>query len=162
MFMYWTRSNADRIDTLTRHQMAEAYMSIRYKIGLLMLACVAVGALGSETLHGQARPPVYLIGQIDVSDPDGFAKEYLPKAREIIKAHGGRLIAAAGGAATGPQVVAVDGEAPAKRVVIYMYPSMEALQAWRNDPEYVQVRHAGEKYAVYRTFAVEGAPGSSP
>jgi uncharacterized protein (DUF1330 family) len=136
-------------------------MNVRYKIGLVMLACVAVGALGGQTLHGQTRPPVYLIGQIDISDPDGFAREYLPKAREIIKAHGGRVIAAAGGAATGPQVVAVDGEAP-KRVVIYMYPSMEALWAWRNDPAYVQVRHIGEKYATYHTFAVEGAAGSSP
>ncbi len=136
-------------------------MSVRYKIGLAMLAGVAVGALGGETLHGQVRPPAYLIGEIDVRDPDGFAKEYLPGAREIIKAHGGRLIAAGGGAATGPQVVAVDGEAP-KRVVIYMYPNIEALQAWRNDPAYVQVRHAGEKYAAYHTFAVESAAGSAP
>lgn len=118
-------------------------------------------ALGSEALHGQATPPAYLIGQIDVRDPDGYAKEYLPKAREIIKAHGGRLIAAAGAAATGSQVVAIDGEAP-RRVVIYMYPSMQALQAWRNDPAYVQVRRVGEKYAEYHTFAVEGAVGSSP
>ena len=131
------------------------------KIGLVMLACLGLGALGSEALHGQARPPAYLIGQIDVSDPDGYAKEYLPKAREIIKAHGGRLIAAAGSAATGAQVVAIDGEAP-KRVVIYMYPSMEDLQAWRNDPAYVQVRRVGEKYAKYHTFAVEGAAGTSP
>src|SRR5262245_39575944 len=135
-------------------------MSSRYRIAVTMLTCVALGALGSEALHGQARPPAYLIGQIDVSNPEGYAKEYLPKAREIIKAHGGRLIAAAGAAATGSQVVAVDGDAP-KRVVIYMYPSMEALQAWRNDPAYVQVRHAGEKYAKYNTFAVEGAAGTS-
>lgn len=136
-------------------------MSFRYKIGLVMLPCVALGALGSEALHGQTRPPAYLIGQIDVSDPDGYAKEYLPKAREIIKAHGGRLIAAAGAAATGSQVVAIDGEAP-RRVVIYMYPSMEALQAWRSDPAYAQVRRIGEQYAKYHTFAVEGAPNSSP
>src|SRR5690242_19545405 len=127
-------------------------MNPRCKIGLAMLTCVASGALGSEALHGQVKPPAYLIGQIDVSDPDGYAKEYLPKAREIIKAHGGRLIAAAGAAATGSQVVAVDGDAP-KRVVIYMYPSLEALQAWRNDPSYVQVRHIGEKYAKYNTFS---------
>jgi uncharacterized protein (DUF1330 family) len=126
-----------------------------------MFACVAFGALGSEVLHGQATPPAYLIGQIDVNDPDGYAKEYLPKAREIIKAHGGRLIAAAGAAATGSQVVAIDGQAP-KRVIVYMYPSMAALQGWRNDPAYVQVRHVGEKYAKYHTFAVEGAAGSSP
>jgi uncharacterized protein (DUF1330 family) len=132
-------------------------MSPRFKIGIAMCSCVALGALSSEALHSQARPPAYLIGQIDVSNPEGYAKEYLPKAREIIKAHGGRLVAAAGSAATGSQVVAVDGEAP-KRVVIYMYPSMEALLAWRNDPAYVQVRHVGEQYATYHTFAVEGAP----
>jgi len=135
-------------------------MHARYRIGLVILTCSAAGALGGEALHGQARPPAYLIGQIDVSDPDGYAREYLPKAREIIKAHGGRLVAVAGAATTGSRVVAVDGDAP-KRVVIYMYPSMEALQAWRNDPAYVQVRRVGEKYAKYHTFAVEGAAGSS-
>jgi uncharacterized protein (DUF1330 family) len=124
------------------------------KIGLVMLTCTAAGALGSEALHSEARPPAYLIGQIDVTDPDGYAKEYLPKAREIIKAHGGKLVAA-----TGSQVVAIDGNPP-KRVIIYMYPSMEALQAWRNDPAYVQIRAIGEKYATYHTFAVE-APAAN-
>lgn len=126
------------------------------KMGLVVLTGIAVGALGSEALHGQTRPPAYLIGQIDVSDPAGYARDYLPRAREIIKAHGGQLVASAGAAATGSQVVAIDGDAP-KRVVIYRYPSMEALLAWRNDPAYVQVRHVGEKYAKYNTFAVEGA-----
>jgi uncharacterized protein (DUF1330 family) len=135
-------------------------MSARFKIGVAMLTCVALGALGSRALRAQASSPAYLIGQIDVSDPDGYAREYLPRAREIIKAHGGRLVAAAGAAATGSQVVAVDGEAP-KRVVIYVYPSMDALQAWRNDPAYEQVRRVGEKYAKYHTFAVEGASASS-
>ncbi|WP_229161561.1 DUF1330 domain-containing protein [Bradyrhizobium brasilense] len=125
-------------------------------MALVMLSCTAIGALGTEALHGEARPPAYLIGQIEVTDPDGYAREYLPKAKEIIKAHGGKLIAAAGAAATGSQVVAVDGDPP-KRVVIYMYPSMEALWAWRHDPAYVQVRAVGEKYARYHTFAVEGS-----
>ena len=129
------------------------------KLSLIMLACVAAGALGSRALQGQERPPAYLIGQIDVSDPEGYANEYLPKAREIIKAHGGRLIASGGAAASGSQVIAVDGEAP-KRVIIYMYPSLEALLAWRNDPAYVEVRRIGEKYASYHTFAVQGAPPS--
>ncbi|MGV7216720.1 DUF1330 domain-containing protein [Bradyrhizobium sp. UFLA05-112] len=126
------------------------------RIGLVMLTCTVLGAFGSEALHSEAAPPAYLIGQIDVTDPDGYAKEYLPKAREIIKAHGGKLVAAAGAAATGSQVVAVDGNPP-RRVVIYVYPSMEALRAWRNDPAYVQVRAVGEKYATYHTFAVEGS-----
>jgi len=135
-------------------------MNNRYKTGLIVLACTDVGAFGSEALHSQARQPAYLIGQIDVTNPDGYASEYLPKAREIIKAHGGKLVAAAGAAATGSQVVAVDGDPP-KRVVIYMYPSIEALQAWRNDPAYVKVRAIGEKYATYHTFAVEGTLANS-
>ena len=130
-------------------------MNSRCKIGLVMLTCTAVGAFGSQALHSEAGPPAYLIGQIDVTNPDGYAKEYLPKAREIIKAHGGTLVAAAGAAATGSQVVAIDGTPP-KRVVIYRYPSMVALQAWRHDPAYVQVRAVGERYATYHTFAVEG------
>ena len=130
-------------------------MNARCRLGILMSTCFVAGALGANALHGETKPPAYLIGQIDVTDPDGYAKEYLPKAREIIKAHGGKLVAAAGAAATGPQVVAVDG-APPKRVVIYVYPNLEALQAWRNDPAYVKVRAVGEKYATYHTFAVEG------
>ena len=73
----------------------------------------------------------------------------------MIKAHGGRLVAAEGAAGAGPQVIAIDGEAP-KRVVIYIYPGVDAVRAWRNDPEYEQVRKVGEKYATYRTFAIEG------
>lgn len=132
-------------------------MKTNYKIGLAvaMLASAALGGLTVEELRAQAKPPVYFIGEIDVTNPDGYAKEYLPKAREIIKAHGGRLVAAGGAAGTGPQVIAIDGEAP-KRVVIYMYPSVDAVRAWRNDPEYEQVRKVGEKYATYRTFAIEG------
>jgi uncharacterized protein (DUF1330 family) len=136
-------------------------MSGKYKIGLIMLTCAASGAFASEELHSQTKAPAFLIGQIDISDPDGYAREYLPKAREIIKSHGGRLIASGGAAANGTPVVAVDGEAP-KRVIIYMYPDMASLQAWRNDPAYVEIRRVGEKYAKYHTFAVEGAPDKSP
>jgi uncharacterized protein (DUF1330 family) len=128
---------------------------LRIGVGPGMLASAALGGLTVAQVHAQAKPPVYFIGEIDVSNPDGYAKEYLPKAREIIKAHGGRLIAAAGAAGSGPQVIAIDGEAP-KRAVIYQYPGVDAVRAWRNDPAYEQVRKIGEKYAKYRTFAVEG------
>ena len=130
---------------------------LRIGVGLGMLASAALGGLTVEQVHAQAKPPVYFIGEIDVSNPEGYANEYLPKAKEIIKAHGGRLIAAAGAGGSGVQVIAIDGEAP-KRVVIYQYPSVDAVRAWRNDPAYEQVRKIGEKYAKYRTFAVEGLP----
>jgi uncharacterized protein (DUF1330 family) len=119
-----------------------------------MMASIVAGASGVQALHAEAKPPVYFIGEIDVTNPEGYAKEYLPKAREIIKAHGGQLVASAGAAGSGNQVMPVDGEPP-KRVVIYRYPSMDAVLAWRNDPAYEAVRKVGEKYAKYRTFAVE-------
>ena len=130
-------------------------MRPRIAVALAMLAGVGAGASVVQVLHAQAKPPVYFIGEIDVTNPEGYAKEYLPKAREIIKAHGGQLVAAGGAAGSGNQVIAVDGEPP-KRVVIYRYPSVDAVHAWRNDPAYEEVRKIGEKYAKYRTFAVEG------
>jgi uncharacterized protein (DUF1330 family) len=139
----------------------ETHMTSGCRTCLAMLTCIALGALGDQALHSEARPPAYLIGQIDVSDPDGYAREYLPKAREIIKSHGGRLVAAAGAAATGSQVIAVDGNPP-ERVVIYMYPNLDALRGWRNDPDYVKVRAIGEKYAKYHTFAIEGSLANQP
>jgi len=132
-------------------------MRTEYKVTFVMLVGAVVGGLAVQGLHAQAKPPVYFIGEIDVTNPDGYANEYLPKARALIKAHGGRLVAAGGAAGTGAKVIAIDGEAP-KRVVIYMYDSIDAVHAWRNDPDYEQVRKVGEKYATYRTFAVEGTP----
>jgi uncharacterized protein (DUF1330 family) len=57
-----------------------------------------------------------------------------------MKAHGDRLVVAG---------------KPPRRAVIHQYPNMDAVRAWRNDPEYEQIRKVGEKYATYRTFAVE-------
>ena len=123
---------------------------------LLSVTAGTVLGLAASYAHDElATSPVYFIGEIDVTDPDGYAKEYLPRARDIIKAHGGRLVAAGGASAAGAQVMPIDGDPP-KRVVIYQYPSLEAVKAWRNDPQYEKVRKVGEKYATYRTFAVEG------
>ena len=133
--MYWTRGTPFCGTCRSRQRVnGGARMSARYKIGLAMLTCVALGALGSEALHGQTKPPAYLIGQIDVSDPDGYAKEYLPKAREIIKAHGGRLVAAAGAAATGAQVVPSTEKPPSASSSI-------CIRAWRRFKLGETIRH---------------------
>jgi uncharacterized protein (DUF1330 family) len=130
-------------------------MKSRFGTALVMSASMAAGGATLEGLHAQAKAPVYFIGEIEVTNPEGYAKEYLPKAREIIKEHGGQLVAAGGAAGSGNPIVAIDGEPP-KRVVIYRYPSIDAVHAWRNDPAYEEVRKVGEKYAKYRTFAVVG------
>jgi heme-degrading monooxygenase HmoA len=54
-------------------------------------------------------------------------------------------------------VTAFDGEAP-KRATLQVWDSMEQYQAYRNSPAFKEARQIGEKYAKFRTFAVEGVP----
>ena len=130
-------------------------MRSNYKVAVAVTAGVAIGALAVQGLHAQAKPPVYFVAEIDVTNPDAYAKEYAPKAQAIIKAAGGRFLAIGGSAATTGTVTAFDGDAP-KRVVVQVWESMEKIQAWRANPEYVELRKVGEKYAKFRSFAVDG------
>ena len=132
-------------------------MRSNYKIAVAVTAGVAIGALAVQGLHAQAKPPVYFVAEIDVTNPDAYAKEYAPKAQAIIKAAGGRFLAIGGSAATTGTVTAFDGDAP-KRVVVQVWDSMEKIRAWRANPEYVELRKIGEKYAKFRSFAVDGLP----
>lgn len=132
-------------------------MRSNYKIAVAVTAGVAIGALAVQGLHAQAKPPVYFVAEIDVTNPDAYAKEYAPKAQAIIKAAGGRFLAIGGSAATTGTVTAFDGDAP-KRVVVQVWDSMEKIRAWRANPEYVELRKVGEKYAKFRSFAVDGLP----
>jgi len=129
-------------------------MSSSYKIAVAVTAGVAIGALAVQGLHAQAKPPVYYVAEIDVTNPDAYAKEYAPKAQAIIRAAGGRFLAIGGSAATTGTVTAFDGDAP-KRVVVQVWDSMEKIRAWRANPEYVELRKVGEKYAKFRSFAVD-------
>ena len=130
-------------------------MRSNYKIAVAVTAGVAFGALAVQGLHAQAKAPVYFVAEIDVTNPDAYAKEYAPKAQAIIKAAGGRFLAVGGSAATTGTVTAFDGDAP-KRVVVQVWDSMEKIRAWRANPEYVEIRKVGEKYAKFRSFAVDG------
>jgi uncharacterized protein (DUF1330 family) len=133
-------------------------MNTRYKMGLAMVAGLSLGAAAVQGLHAQAKPPVYFVAEVDVMDPEAYGKEYAPKAQALIKSHGGKFLAIGGTAgANAKQITAFDGQAP-KRAVVQVWDSMEKLQAWRNDPEYKKLREVGDKYAKFRSFAIEGTP----
>jgi uncharacterized protein (DUF1330 family) len=120
-------------------------------VGLSMLAGAALGAAGLEALHAQAKPPVYQITMQDVSNPEALVKEFVPIARETIKKHGGKVL---GGSAP----TMLDGSAPAKRVVVNQWPSMEVAKAWYSSAEYQKAREIGNKYAKFTIMLVEGVP----
>ena len=132
-------------------------MKIQYTVSLATLAGVTIGALAVQGLHAQAKPPVYYVAEINVTNPDAYAKEYLPKVQAMIKEHGGRLLAAGGALSPTAKVTGFDGEAP-KRVAIQVWDSLEKIQAWQNDPAYKELRKVGDKYATFRSYAVDGVP----
>ena len=133
-------------------------MNTKFKLTLAMLAGAAIGAAAVNGLHAQAKPPLYLVSEIDVTNPEAYGKEYAPKAQAVIKASGGRFLAIGGVAGAGAgKVTAFDGEAP-KRTTVQVWESMEKYQAYRNLPAFKEARQIGEKYAKFRTFAVEGVP----
>jgi uncharacterized protein (DUF1330 family) len=125
-------------------------MKTQYKVALAIIAGFGLGAVAVEGLHAQAKPPVYYIAEIDVTNQEAYAKEYVPRAQAAIKTSGGRFLAVGG------KVTVFDGEAPKKRVVVQVWDSVEKIQAWRNSKEFKDARKIGDKYAKFRAYAVEG------
>jgi uncharacterized protein (DUF1330 family) len=132
-------------------------MKPRYTVALSMVAGAALGGAAIQGLHAQAKPPVYYVAEIDVTNPDAYAKEYAPKAQALIKAAGGKILAVGGAAAAGgAKVTGFDGEPP-KRAVVQVWESMDKIEAWRNNPEYKALRKdVGDKYAKFRSYTIEG------
>ena len=124
-------------------------MKTRYTVALSMLAGVAVGAFAIQGLYAQAKPPVYFVVENEISDVQGYLKEYAARARDMIKANGGRYLAA-GDATT------FVGEPPKSRVAIFVFDDLQQIQTWLNSSEYKDLRKVGEKYAKFRNYAVPG------
>ena len=73
-------------------------MKTQLALSLAVAAGFGLGAITVHGLHAQAKPPVYYVAEIDVTNPDAYAKEYVPKAQAIIKAAGGKFLAIGGAA----------------------------------------------------------------
>jgi uncharacterized protein (DUF1330 family) len=114
-----------------------------------MLASFALGTFTVQRVNAQAKPPVYFVVENEISDVQGYLKEYAAHARDMIKANGGRYLAA-GDATT------FVGEPPKSRVAIFVFDDLQQIQTWLNSPEYKELRKVGEKYAKFRNYAVPG------
>ncbi len=126
-------------------------------MGLAMVAGAVLGAAAISGLHAQGKAPVYLVTEIDVTNPQAYGKEFAPKAQATIKAAGGKLVAIGGSGGAGAKTVtALSGTAP-KRAVIQQWESMDALKAWYNSADYQAALKIGEKYATFRRYAIDSA-----
>jgi len=116
-----------------------------------VIAGVALGAALVEALHAQAKPQAFVVGEINVTDPDGFAKEFSPLARKALAEAPGYRALVLGG-----KTVAIEGPAPRTRVIINVFDSLDAAVQAYNSPDFKAAKKIGDKYATFRTYAVEG------
>jgi len=127
-------------------------MSGHLKVGLGMLAGFGLGAAAVAELQAQAKPPAYVISEIDVTNPDAYAKEYVPLANKALAESGQKRLVSGG------KTLSMAGAPPAARIVVSTFESMEKAQAAYTSPAYVESRKIGDKYGKLRIFAVEGIP----
>ena len=125
-------------------------------LGLAMLVGSVLGAATVTALQAQAKPPIYLVSEIEVTNPAAYGAEFAPQAHAAIKAAGGRLIAIGEIAGAGAKPLKAITGTPPKRVAIQQWDSFDHLHAWFNSEEYQEALKIGEKYATFRRYAVEG------
>ena len=127
-------------------------MKTQYAVSLALLAGVGLGAIAVQGLHAQAKPPVYVVTEIDVKNVDSYNKEYRPLAREILEKSGGKLVAAS------QSVTSLEGPPQKSRVAINVFDSLEKAQASRSSADFRAARIIGDKYATFRAYVVQGLP----
>ncbi len=120
-------------------------------ITLSLLTGAVIGAAAVQALHAQGRPPAYVVGEIDITDPVGYAKEFGPLARKALAEAPGYRALVLGG-----KTVAIAGPPPKKRVIINVFDNLDAAVQAYSSPAFKEAKKIGGKYATFRTFAVEG------
>ena len=126
-------------------------MRITFAVIAALFVGAVLGAAATHELHAQSKPPVYVVTEIAVRNIPGYVNECAPRAQESIKKAGGKILAAS------LNVTQLEGPAPT-RVVIQVWDSPEQIAAWAHGPDYNEIRKIGERYAIFRSFAVEGLP----
>lgn len=115
-----------------------------------------LGAAGVANLYAQAKPPIYYVVEVETDDPAAYAADFAPRAQAIIRAAGGRFVAIGGTGATGAKpLTPIEGDPP-KRVIVMAWDNMDQVHAWWGNSEYIALRKIVDRYAKFRSFAVEG------
>jgi uncharacterized protein (DUF1330 family) len=128
-------------------------MKSNSKLGIAMLTGTVLGAAAVQGLHAQAKPPAYVISEIDVTNKEAYAKEYVPLAVAALRDSGQKQLAAGG------QTAAISGEPPKSRIVLSVFENIDKAKAAYTSPAYLEARKIGDKYAKLRIFVVEGVAG---
>jgi uncharacterized protein (DUF1330 family) len=128
-------------------------MKLNLTLVTTLLVGAALGAATIQALHAQAKPPVYVVVDIEeITDAAGYAAiggRSAEAAAAVSKEAGGRHLART------DKITALDGNAP-KRAVLIAFDSKEKAQAWYNSAAQKEVTAIRTKTTKSRAFVVEG------
>lgn len=124
-------------------------MKTRFVVLVSVVAGVALGGAAVEVLHAQAKPPAFVVGEIDVKNAELLDKEYVPNASKAVRNGGGKYLVVGG------KSISLYGEPP-RRIAIMTFDNLEKAEAAFNSAAYKQAKAVGDKYATFRIYAVEG------
>ena len=93
--------------------------------------------------------PAYMIVQINVTDPEKFAR-YREVVPGVVAAFDGRYLVRGG------TVEVLEGSYDGRRVVVFEFPSVEAIKRFWHSPEYAKVQALRENAADIDVWAVPG------
>lgn len=101
--------------------------------------------------------PAYLLAICEVTNPNENFKKYAADSAKLMHEHGGEYVL------RGPAAEVLKGdELKGKVVILSVFPNMEALQGFVNDPKYVNdVAPLREGTGIYN-FACYEAPPPMP
>lgn len=109
---------------------------------------IVLGGFAVHQIHAQAKPPGYLIAEVEVTDAATY-KTYIEGTNPVAAKYGGKFIVRGG------RTQSLAGEAP-KRVAISIFESFEKAVAFQNDPDYKALIAIRDKSSKYRSYAAEG------
>lgn len=93
----------------------------------------------------------YFIVQSTIGDEARYQR-YREAVVPLIARFGGKFIV------RGAQVEALEGRHDGRRMVIFEFPSIDAIHAFWNSPDYVPVKKIREGAATLDVWAVDGVP----
>lgn len=123
---------------------------MRKQLCLVAVLGVIFGAAAVQVLHAQAKPPAYVVAEIDVTNAAPYDREYVPPAAKAITDAGGKYVVRGG------RTVAIFGQPPQPRIAVMVFESMEKANAAFESSAYKEAKKIGDKYAKFRVYAVEG------
>jgi uncharacterized protein (DUF1330 family) len=128
-------------------------MKTNLKLMFAVLVGVLIGSIASVVVRGQQikTAPGYLIGEVEVTDP-GKLQNFAEKVQATLAPFNHRYVVRSS------KIQTLEGDAPANRIVIIAFESVDKAREWYDSPAYAAIKPIRQSAAKSRVYIVEGLP----